>query len=280
MSALTAIPVFLAAAVVLGGAKLFCRGFRLWRHARLIEDTPTSNIRSMALGRVELRGRAVPRRLVESPITARPCIYYRYRVAEKDGDTWKTILKGESSRCVFELEDDTGRVPVDPEGAEIQFARFKYVGSKPELHAGLAAFLAANRIGLEDGYNFFEWRVDPGEALYVLGTASERSPREWVAMQLAEIKQDPVAMALADNDRDGHVSSREWDRVRHEAADPAAASDRVVIARDPIARAPFLISSRGEHAITQRSHWRALLEVVAGIFFCVGGLAFLIRAFG
>ena len=64
---------------ILGGLALFGAGFRAWRRLRLIEDTPTSRVRSMALGRVELAGSAVGKADLEAPFTGTPCVYYRYR---------------------------------------------------------------------------------------------------------------------------------------------------------------------------------------------------------
>ena len=52
-------PLLWAGLGVTLGPYFFWRGFLLLRRKRLIMDTPRSNIRSAALGRVEITGKAV-----------------------------------------------------------------------------------------------------------------------------------------------------------------------------------------------------------------------------
>ena len=56
--------------------------FLFFYRARIIEDTPTSKIRSAARGYVELEGRA--RAFNNKPIQARlshmPCLWYKYKI--------------------------------------------------------------------------------------------------------------------------------------------------------------------------------------------------------
>ena len=58
------------------GVYLFYRGFGLLKRKRLIEDTPTSKIRSASLGLVEVSGLAAGPRTMLAPITGRACYYY------------------------------------------------------------------------------------------------------------------------------------------------------------------------------------------------------------
>ena len=71
----------LGAAVIGGGWFAF-----RWMHvARVIEDTPTSRVRSAAQGYVELEGRARPLAgtLNLAPMTQRDCVWWRYRVQHR-----------------------------------------------------------------------------------------------------------------------------------------------------------------------------------------------------
>ena len=116
--------LLLALAVVAGGAA----ALRWIRKARLIEDMPTSRIRSAAQGYVELAGRVLPladnRNL--APLTQRPCVWWRYRISKRvesgsgkhRRQRWQTVASGRSS-LPFLLDDETGQCIVKPDGAEI-----------------------------------------------------------------------------------------------------------------------------------------------------------------
>lgn len=100
------------------GLYLIYDGFNKWQTKRLIQDTPTEKVRSMAVGRTELAG--VARHIdetVEAPFTDEECLHIDWEVEEwrKDSDDdeyhWETVARG--SRSVpFTLDDGTGTVPV------------------------------------------------------------------------------------------------------------------------------------------------------------------------
>ncbi len=50
----------LAACLAAGAAYSFWYAFKAWARNRIIEDTPTSRVRSAAQGYVELNGRSLP----------------------------------------------------------------------------------------------------------------------------------------------------------------------------------------------------------------------------
>jgi len=104
------------------GVGLFIYGFRLLQRRRLILDTPFSKIRSASMGMVEISGQAVGPYTMVAPITARPCYYYRTLVWEyKQSGKNKTWVKvaGECMHLPFFIDDNTGRVLVDPRGADL-----------------------------------------------------------------------------------------------------------------------------------------------------------------
>src|SRR5439155_7853476 len=74
----------LSAALALGaGPWMFARAFRNLRTRRLIEDTPTAHIRSMAMGLVELQGDIVARSDHEAPFSGRACAYWEIDIATR-----------------------------------------------------------------------------------------------------------------------------------------------------------------------------------------------------
>jgi len=111
------------AAVFLGsGVWSFFWGFMRLRRKRKIENIPTSTVRGLAMGLVELIGKAKKMSSIRSPLTATECVLYRYTVEryQKSGRSghWVTIAQGDSFACPFWLEDGTGRVMILPQGAE------------------------------------------------------------------------------------------------------------------------------------------------------------------
>jgi hypothetical protein len=104
-----------------GGLYLVYDGFTTWQLARLIQDTPTAKVRSMAVGRTELEG--VVREhdgTIDVPYTDEKCVHIdwdaerRERHTDEDGNvhyTWETVASG-TETLWFDLEDDTGRVLV------------------------------------------------------------------------------------------------------------------------------------------------------------------------
>jgi len=91
---------------------------------RTVADTPTSRIASAPQGYIELvgRGQQPPGAGLVSPISGLPCLWYRYRVERKNGDRWEYVESG-VSHDTFGVDDDSGSVLVDPEGAEILTSR-------------------------------------------------------------------------------------------------------------------------------------------------------------
>lgn len=101
-------------------------GHHRGRYLKLQTILPTSKIRSMAMGLVELEGRAKAMETFAAPIRSRKCIGYRYTVEEEkqdqDGDTYYSIVRSELKCNRFILEDETGRVEVLSD--DIEFIMF------------------------------------------------------------------------------------------------------------------------------------------------------------
>ena len=105
--------------MILSGACLW-GGFHFFRLKRYIENTPTSKARSLAMGLVELQGRAVRKYALVSPVSQLPCVYYRLRKYRRDSkNNWRLSHSTDSGHVPFYLEDDTGKVTIDPRGAAV-----------------------------------------------------------------------------------------------------------------------------------------------------------------
>jgi len=103
--------------IVVGGV-LFYRGFRDLALKRLLDNTPTARVRSMAMGLVEVNGKVEGRSRVTAPFSGRECVYWQVEVATRGRrNTWNTVHRNSSGQPFF-LRDDTGVAMVYPKGAD------------------------------------------------------------------------------------------------------------------------------------------------------------------
>lgn len=176
-----------------GGVYLFVKGFRLLRFKRMILDTPLSRIHSASIGLVEVTGNPVGPYVLKAPVTGDPCYYYRVRAFQwvetgNNKHEWKSVL--DESLCVpFFLEDTTGRVLVDPQGAQMDVHRsfsdeinssvFRMSGVCPP---NVRDFLAKRGLVPADKIKLEERIIPQGFPLFVFGTLGENpTENSWSA---------------------------------------------------------------------------------------------------
>jgi len=176
---------FLSIILFVIGIPLFIMGFIWLKQKRLIENIPTSKIRSLAMGLVEIYGKVVSWQgtMLKSPMTNRDCVYYKYTIEEYRSSGkhshWVTIKKDEGS-LHFNLKDETGMVLVNPKGAKIDIPRdFEYKsGFGTDPPKTVQRFLKINNLRFEGrlfGFNktmrFRESFIEPSDKLYIMGNA-------------------------------------------------------------------------------------------------------------
>ena len=117
------------------GLYYFYQGFRVFREYRVLMDTPEIPIRSVAMGLVEVHGKATGVPPVPSPVTKTPCFFYQvdieHWVTDKNGGHWSHLCTDCDGPRVY-LQDTTGKVLVDAHNAEfdlIQTGRMETRGS-------------------------------------------------------------------------------------------------------------------------------------------------------
>src|SRR5574337_664929 len=193
---------------------------RALHHGRQIGDTPTSRIASAAQGYAELRGRGQPLAGTPllSPVNGLPVLWYRVLTQRRSSENkWEHVSTVESDAS-FLLDDGSGSVAVDPEGAEMLISR---------------------RETVTDGdYRMTQWSLLRNTPIYVLGdfaTLGSISPDQDVATQvrdlLAEWKKDrPALLARFDTNKDGEISLEEWEAARTQARREVLALQREVLA--------------------------------------------------
>jgi len=215
------------AALLLSGLVLFFRGFAALRRKRLIEDTPTSTIRAMAPGHVEVAGLPVEWRLMEAPFSRKPCVYYEVaveeqrerRVTDKDGKTrteryWVTLHSADTSEIPFYLDDGTGKLLVRPGSAEIILKDHYLVHSASPL---MRQYLSQNGVSPAWGrpLMFTERSFRPGHPLYALGvcqpsTAPKDPPEGSVVDYCLAKGKEGEAFILSDKGQKSLTSSLGW----------------------------------------------------------------------
>jgi len=207
----------------------FVASFVFLHHTRLMENMPTSRLRSAAQGYIEVEGDA---RLMEgppiiAPLTKARCVWWRFAIDEKRGSgknrRWVTIESRTSDDC-FELDDGTGRCVVDPDGAKvIPSHRQRWYGSSetpdisPELGSGWL------RAGFSP-FRYTEERIHPGNSVYALGAFRTQTGMADAFDEQLDLKDllnkwrhDKKMMALFDVNKDGQVDQKEWDAARRMA---------------------------------------------------------------
>jgi hypothetical protein len=145
-------------------------------------------------GPVEIEGQAVPEEdtgTVTAPFTGSECLAYTYEVEELrssgKNSSWRTLDEGEGG-VDFIVEDETGRVRVDPQGANIRLESHTIrVSPGDELPGRIESYLAStDDVDKQDGtldlmvtelsvgnkQRFTERRLDVGESVYVYGQAT------------------------------------------------------------------------------------------------------------
>ena len=173
----------LAAAGGAGGMYLFYRGFRLLQRKRLILNTPASKIRSASMGRVEINGLATGPFVISSPLKQTNCYYYRsiawqWNQRGKDSE-WIKVAE-ETLHVPFYLDDGSGRLLVDPTGAEMdlhcdlheEYNR-SILLSGPEMPQSVYSFLSRHGADSSKRTKVEEYCIRPKNVLFVLGTLSQ-----------------------------------------------------------------------------------------------------------
>jgi hypothetical protein len=165
------------------GVYIFYRGFCLLQRKRLILNTPASRIRSAAMGLVEINGLAVGPYTMMAPITGVPCYYFRtaaWQWQQRGKNSEWVKVADESLHVPFFLDDNTGRVLVDPQGAEMEIHRdfhdefsTSLFSSSLEIPSNISSFLARNGVSTDRKIKIDEYCIKPKNALFILGTLAQ-----------------------------------------------------------------------------------------------------------
>jgi hypothetical protein len=169
------------------GVVLFYRGFRMLQFKRLVLNTPFSKIRSASMGLVEVSGATVGPHTIPAGITGTACYYYCATAWElrQSGNSreWKKVAE-ETLYVPFFVDDSTGRLLVNPQGADLDVHRtFKdefstsVFGGRDMFPENVVRFLARNGVSGSASIRLEEHCIEPGYPLFILGTLAENQDR-------------------------------------------------------------------------------------------------------
>ncbi|MCP5145092.1 MAG: hypothetical protein H6978_09810 [Gammaproteobacteria bacterium] len=277
---------FLITVATIAACVMLWMSVRLFHRLRVIEDTPTSRLRSAAQGYVELEGHAdwLDGGKIHAPLSGRPAVWYSFRVECRSGNdynrrsrSWR-VVERETSNEFFVLDDDTGYCIVDPEGASVVAAeRFVWYGDTPRPQVGPRT----RNWGIGRRYRYIEEVLPHGCQLYALGqyttaggAGSALPSSQELADVLREWKRDyPALLQRFDADKNGTIDPGEWRQAREAAwqeilqrrsdVGPPPAVD--LMTRTDDARRPFLLSAMSQTRMTRRLRWQAFALVSVGL---------------
>jgi hypothetical protein len=171
-----------------------------------LKSTPTSRIVSAAQGYVELIGRG---KLGTPPLISKlrvlPCLWYRWKVEQRnEKNDWTTLEQGESSDH-FVLNDGSGDCVIDPTHAEIITLH------RDEWFSGT--------------YRYTEWKLIQNDPLYAIGefktiggSNATLNHNDLVKQVLIEWKMDNATLLKRfDLNGNGILDMDEWMLARQAA---------------------------------------------------------------
>ncbi len=172
----------LSSVAIAGGLYFFFTGFRLLARKRLLLSTPTSKIRSAALGLVEVNGVVAGPYTIPAPITGSPCFLYHTTAWQQRGDKkdeWEKVAD-ETLHLPFFIDDSTGQLLIEPLGADLDLHRdfreefgASFFFSQDEVPPRVSVFLSRHGIVPARRLRIEERSIKPQDSLFIAGTLTE-----------------------------------------------------------------------------------------------------------
>ncbi|MGA9798872.1 MAG: GIDE domain-containing protein [Terriglobales bacterium] len=264
------------------GVFLFFRGFPFLKRKQLIQDIPTSTVRGASLGAVEVSGRVVGPYTLIAPLSETDCFYYRAvgrGSSKEEKDPREEILY-----APFFLDDGTGRVMVDPRGAETELRATVDDDYSPSSgDAFTRHFLVRHGISSSLPAHLEEYCIRAGDQLYVLATLREnpglQSAADCLAGGVVQREQGFLSTEAADLQRRAAIESM----LPPGSAPPRIPQDRPaetevfdlnppVVLMKGTSGQPFFISCRSQREVIQELAWRSALYIWGGPMLALAGL--------
>lgn len=264
------------------GISLFFRGFPFLKRKRLIQNTPTSTVRAAAMGTVEVSGTVVGPYTLISPLSESDCFYYRAIARSSAGEDKKS--REEILYVPFFLDDGTGRVLVDPRGAQTELRPSVDDEYSPATgDAFTRHFLVRHGMSSQYPATLQEYCIRAGDHLFVLGTLCENpgleSATDGFVHDLGHAKQGFLSAAAADLQRRAAMESM----LPPGSAAPPMPQERTmhneafdlnppVVLMKGTSGEPFFISWRSQRDVVEELARRSILYIWGGPLLGLAGV--------
>ena len=236
-------------------------------------DTPEIPIRSVAMGLVEIHGKATGVPPIPSPVSKTPCYFYQvdieHWVQDKNGGHWAHVATDADGQK-FYLADTTGKVLVDAHNAEYDLIQNTRVETGRRLRLGWGRLLGgigsegplAARGGDGDLWAYANTAVArrKGHGLFSTGTGNGERYRLTERLVLPEHWYD-VTGTCAENP--APQDERDRNMIMKGSNEPT-----------------FLITWRSEKEIRQTLRDRVVKYIFGGAILAVTCLAILLAKYG
>jgi len=235
---------------------VFIHGWRDLRLRRLIRNTPTARIRSLAMGMAEIVGEVSARSHITAPFSGRPCAYWEVDISAH-GRRSDNVVHRNSSGNPFFVCDETGVALVYPHDAKctVKWGVEEVCSGAalPECYDEYMKTLGPSQVLWRmDTLRFRERTLEEGMRVFVLGSATPRAQSLSIS--------DGEELAATGTDGSGAQRLRTLD---HEV--------RAVIRRGE-ADESFIISQESERDLTIELGLLAFVKLVGGAILAALGL--------
>lgn len=173
----------LSSVAVAGGLWFLFVGFQLLARKRALLATPTSKIRSAALGLVEVHGMAAGLHTIPAPVTGKPCFLYHttaWQQCEGKKEEWEKVAD-EILHLPFFIDDSTGQLLVEPLGADLdllrdyreEYAASSFSANRDDVPPRVSVFLSRHGVVPARCLRIEERLIKPEDALFIAGTLTD-----------------------------------------------------------------------------------------------------------
>ena len=221
---------------------LITKGLYMLKCRRMVQNTPTSKIRSASMGVVELIGRAESGFQLLSPFRMVPSVFFQcrmYRRKTNDGSTgWQLSRSYSSGKLPFFITDETGRIKVQPNDALFCRSLFHRETINHDLESKTVLDI-----------------IPEGKTMYVLGFNQRKWHKKTVEDKIRErlqsIRYNRTDFARFDTNGDNRIDDEELlgaaaqieAEFRNNSSGVISPSRDVTVGTSPHGRTPLIIAS-------------------------------------
>lgn len=256
------------------GIILYIYSFVLNKRKMVMKNIPTSKIKTMVMGEIEINGITKAKYHFNAPFSFQKCVYYSYEVYKwvwSDNKRKQVLVAwGNSGNTPFYATQDGAKVLINPKGA-IMHGGVKHTFNGNNITANIAFSKY-----LTGDYKIVERHIPVGISLYIIGFAkpnrfSAKLKKINFIERLKKLKNNKEKLKTFDKNNDGIIDDDEWDNAKEalrevmylESLKEKEDHDNVVVTDHP-AGGLFFISDKNEEYHIKTAGYLAPLAFITG----------------